>query len=277
MSNNIYKANFIQFSPENTKVIDTNSLVAKRLEGFSTILREEENIPETSAEEDGFQEIAISDLLADREEETSSEVSFEDANAYLEEMKQQGMAEIEEMKQAALQEIDEMRAELYEEAKRQGYSEGMAQSEAEYKKKLDELERRGDELEKEYSNLAISLEPKIVDAITDIYRKVFGNSFYSNRDVILSLVTKALINIGNEDDIIIHVSSLDYDEICERNEEILACANYRRAPEIKPEDRYEKGEIKIETKYGIVDCGIDTELEELTKALKMLSYEGSDL
>ena len=70
---NIVKANFIQFSAENTKVIDTNSLVAKRLEGFSGVLREslddeDSNPGEGQANNSDMDPLAMAELLADRDD-----------------------------------------------------------------------------------------------------------------------------------------------------------------------------------------------------------------
>ncbi len=278
MSNNIYKANFIQFTPDNTKVIDTNSLVAKRLEGFSTVLREE-TVDEGYLDEyetDEFQ--GVDALTADRDEFVSfseaHEESVEEAMASITEMKAAAVAEIEEMKAAATAEIESMQQEVLEIARRQGYEEGSEKANAEYAARVKALEEKSAELETEYANLALALEPRIVEAITDIYTKVFGNSLYNKKDVLVSLISKALFGMGNDEEIVIHISSEDFAEFGSNEDELMGSARFAVPPEIRVEDAFESGKVKIETKYGIVDCSIETELKELAKTLKVLSYEG---
>ena len=116
---NVYKANFIQFSPENTKVIDSNSLVAKRLEGFSGVLREIDpdiDVPGGYTDEDGnsVDPVAMAELLADRDnpdeqEDPEPEVPEETVED-IEKMKQDALDEIEQVKAIAREEIENLRA-----------------------------------------------------------------------------------------------------------------------------------------------------------------------
>lgn len=276
MSNNIYKANFIQFSTENTKVIDTNSLVAKRLEGFSGVLREkDENEELTEEETEGMDPLTMAELLADRDSsgnEVISEETPEDVAEAIRQMKADAEAEIEEIKETARNDIEAMRKEAYDRAEAEGYAAGEERCKAEYNLKLAQLEQERKDLDEQYQDMANKLEGRVVDAVTDIYKKVFGDHFYNRRDVILTLVSKALYSVGNVDDIIIHVSAGDYEAVMEKRDELFETEDYRRAPEIRAEERYEAGQCKVETQYGIIDCSIDTELKELAKALHMLSY-----
>ena len=134
MSNNVYKANFIQFSPENTKVIDANSLVAKRLEGFSGVLREkeEETVSEDFSENE--ENSPMDELLADRDapiEEEASTETVESVAEEIERMKQEAASEVEEMKRQALEEAESIKDEIIKDAREQGYSEGAAKAEEE--------------------------------------------------------------------------------------------------------------------------------------------------
>ncbi|MCR4961104.1 MAG: hypothetical protein K6A74_06590 [Lachnospiraceae bacterium] len=282
MSNNIYKANFIQFSPENTKVIDANSLVAKRLEGFSGVLREKEEGTESEALSeypDGEDEGAMAELLADRDavpEEEPEPETEESLAEKLERMRLEAEEEIGEMKNNALSEIEALKQETLEAAREQGYSEGAACAEEEYNHKLGELQVKMDSLEGEYQALAEDLEPRIVDAVTDIYKRVFGDNFFNRRDVILALVSKALAHAGTESYVMIHASAGDAEILRENKEALFESFNYEKEPEIRIEESYPDGRVKVETEYGILDCGIDTELNELSRVLHLLSYEGGE-
>ena len=282
MSNNIYKANFIQFSPENTKVIDANSLVAKRLEGFSGVLREkdEESEAENLSEyPEGEDEGAMAELLADRDavpEEEPEPETEESLAEKLERMRLEAEEEIGEMKNNALSEIEALKQETLEAAREQGYSEGAARAEEEYNHKLGELQVKMDSLEGEYQALAEDLEPRIVDAVTDIYKRVFGDNFFNRRDVIIALVSKALAHAGTESYVMIHASAGDAEILRENKEALFESFNYEKEPEIRIEESYPDGRVKVETEYGILDCGIDTELNELSRVLHLLSYEGGE-
>ena len=164
---NVFKANFIQFSPENTKVIDMSSLVAKRLEGYSGVLRDSSEM-EAPADgeggENGVDPLAMAALLADMDidsdaviaelengEMSENDGSFvemsmaeigkepQDPGESVEEMRARMLEEIEQIKSQALLEIDEYRDSTYEQAKQQGYSEGLSEGYREYNDKIEEL------------------------------------------------------------------------------------------------------------------------------------------
>lgn len=282
---NVLKANFIQFTSENMKVIDTNSLVAKRLEGFSGVLREqdaeEKFTPETAGDDSEFTPMQMAELLADRDlnaEEPVPEEEYEEvpesAKEELARMKQETLDEIEEIKANAREEIDNIR----ENARRQGfdagYEEGMAKASVEIEARLNELEIKEKTIIEQYEALALELEPKMVDIISNIYRKTFGEGFYNNKEVMISLISGALFHSGLEEGLIVHVSAEDYEMLLESKDRLFARLSPDREPEIRPEERLKSGEAKIETPYGILDCAIDTELTELERALRMLSYSG---
>ena len=279
---NVYKANFIQFSPENTKVIDSNSLVAKRLEGFSGVLREIDpdiDVPGGYTDEDGnsVDPVAMAELLADRDnpdeqEDPEPEVPEETAED-IEKMKQDALDEIEQVKAIAREEIENLRADAKKEGYEEGYNEGKEQAEAEYAEKMAALKEQEENLNRDYNELVKELEPKMVDVITGVYTKVFGDNFFNQRDVMVALISKALSSLGINEEIIIHVSDKDYNMLLGVKQQIFEWTNFTKEPEIRPEESLKPGEARVETPYGIMDCGIDTELKELSRVLHVLSYE----
>ena len=282
----IVKSNFIRFSTENTKVIDSNCLVAKRLEGFSGVYREN-NVNEDEFREnyeENYEESPVSELLADRDlgeasqEDGFKEISYTKELSFSQEeyekMKEEALEEIRIMKEEALTQIEEERKNVLSEAEERGFNEGLKKAEAQYESKFEEVKNKERALYEEYEELARELEPKMVDVITDVYKKVFGDNFYSNRDVMINLLNKALFHAGKDDEIIIHVSNQDYDMLVGRKERIFDAASYQKPPEIIADQMLLEGQAKIETPRGILDCSIDTELKELTRTLHILAYEG---
>ena len=296
---NIVKSNFIQFSEENFKVIDTNSLVAKRLEGFSGVLRE--NLDDNDSTgfingggEENIDPLAMAELLADRDSgaavneaaisgegemenegfERNDEAPGETAEDILQ-MKEEALKEIDAIRENARNEIEELRTRAREEGFEAGYSEGSKKALDEYRARDAELNARAAQLEDEYKKLALNLEPRIVETIVRIYKGVFGDSLYSRKDVIQTLVTAALFNASGDEDIIIRVSPDDYEGINNVKEDLKNDSGLKSELSVVSDDRLDPGNVKVETLFGIMDCSIDTELEELSKTLRVLSYGGT--
>ena len=116
----------------------------------------------------------------------------------------------------------------------------------------------------------------MVDVITDIYSRVFGENFFSRRDVMVALLNRALLSIDTEEQIVINISPADYDLLMGMKASILEKISLNLEPEIRQKEDLLPGQAKIETPYGIIDCSIDTELRELTRTLKILSLEGQN-
>ena len=296
---NIVKSNFIQFSEENFKVIDTNSLVAKRLEGFSGVLRENLDDDDSTGftnggGEENIDPLAMAELLADRdsgaavneaaisgEGEIENEGFAQNAEAPGEtaedilHMKEEALKEIDAIRENARNEIEELRTRAREEGFEAGYSEGSKKAMDEYRARDAELNARAAQLEDEYKKLALNLEPRIVETIVRIYKGVFGDSLYSRKDVIQTLVTAALFNASGDEDIIIRVSPDDYEGINNVKEDLKNDSGLKSELSVVSDDRLDPGNVKVETLFGIMDCSIDTELEELSKTLRVLSYGGT--
>ena len=290
---NIVKANFIQFSAENTKVIDTNSLVAKRLEGFSGVLREslddeDQNSGEGQANNSDMDPLAMAELLADRDDNgepidegfevegepiDDAEPSGETAED-ISKMKEEALAEIERVKETARAEVEELRERARQEGYSEGYFEGTKKAEEEANAKFAEIEDKKAELEAEYRKLIDDLEPRMVETITDVYRSVFGDSFYSKKDVMKNLILAALFNADSSEEVTIRVSPIDFETVDSLKEELKERAAVKGELSVVSDERLTATEAKVETPFGIMDCSIDTEVEELTKTLRTLSYGG---
>ena len=155
---------------------------------------------------------------------------------------------------------------------KEGFDKGMADSLAQYEQKVAELDAKLEANEQEYRQLLASLEPKMVEVITSVYAKVFSMGFYNNQDVLVALISKALLNADSEDKVIIHVSNEDYEDVMAAKDRLFSAASFSIEPQIRPRDSLSSGQAKVETPYGIMDCSIDTELKELERTLVLLSH-----
>lgn len=288
-SGNVLKSNFIQFSKEDIRVIDSSALVAKRLEGFTGVFKERSDALEEGAAGGTEDETssAIDELTDDGgygEDGSFEPMSFEDTPAEPEEVipenvKAQCEAMISEAQAEAEQILAQAVAEaeaIKEKAREEGLSLGREAAMTELEQGKDELAAELLRMHKEYEELALDLEPKMVEVITGVYEHVFGLGFYSRRDVMICLINKALMNMNPDERIVIHVAVEDYDMLIGMKNSLVEKTALREEPEIVQRDDFEPGTVKIETPFGIVDCSIDTELKELARTLKVLSYEGRE-
>lgn len=300
MSSNVVKGTFIRFTGENTRVIDSQDLVKKRMDDYSGVLRErenaeslkenysdsyDENSPVDALTEDfdneGFKEISfgsISEHIDSNDEimpDNSGDIvlSADEVRAECQEMIDKANRRAEEIREAARTDAEK----IYEDARTQGYEEGIETGRRdgleEYNLKIQELEAEKEAIYNQYNELLNELEPKMVDTLISVYEHIFGNSLYNRRDVLLCLLNRALSSANGDGNIMVYVSPADYEDVVEHQNELIAKTALREVPGIMMREDLAPGEGKIETPYGIIDCGIDTEFEELKKALLMLSHE----
>ncbi len=282
MFKSVYKGNYIQVSDENTRVIDTSEIVARRIASLAPrIIGEPENFAgEGQAEEyeNGYSDETLAKLVND--ENSSFEQGLNAPKINTESV----MAECQELINQANEEagdiIENAKAEaegIFEEAKRSGYEAGFAEAvknlEAEYRAKQQALADRETELEQQYNELLLKAEPKMAEAVIAAFEHVFGASLYDNRDVMCTLINRALFDADDSAMITVHVSSQDYDMIAENRESFIPSGEFAVEPEIRRHDDYAAGTVKIETAGGIIDCSIDTEFQELKKAILLLAGE----
>lgn len=276
-SGHIVKNNFIQLSSKNTRVIDPNVLMAKRMEGFSGILRErsEEVVPENS---DEFEDSDAIDVLTGDPElqgaPLEESLDIDDVSKECERMLAEANSKVEEMLAEAQNEAENLKSSAADKGYEDGYAKGREEALQELLQAKKELETEKESLRLSYDEKVRNIEPEMVSVITGVYEHVFGSNFYSRRDVMVCLINRALLHVDGDTGIVIYVSPLDYDMLIGLKSSLFEKVAFRDEPEIRQRDDFMRGQAKIETPYGLIDCSIDTELKELKRMLKVLSYEG---
>ena len=274
LSSNLLKKGFTKLSEDDARVIDTNELVAKRIRELSAKMQKESNTGFVSGLASDKVEAPVTDP---EEEETDFTPSGnvikagedlqklkEDAEAEAQKIVEDARAQAESILQDARSQAEAERADIQEAARRQGQQEAQAEAdrteaarEAEYQKRLDEL------------------EPEFVDTITGIYEHIFHVDLHSYREVLCYLISTTMRKSEDNRSFLIHVSKEDYPYVSMQKKQISAGAVAPNATvEIVKDITLGKGECLIETEGGIFDCGLGTQLSELRQKLKLLSYEG---
>ena len=294
MSRNLYKASWVVVSGEEKHVIDSNELVERRIEELEASRRARrggrtEDFEEGDEEAEFVSGLAgeeIDALLQDREENGSSIIKappeeqvpdLEEIKAQAQEILDDARTQADEMKETAQSEIDAQRRWAMEEGKKEGYAEGYRKGVLEADKMKTELEAEKRRLEAEYDQLIEELEPKFIDTITEVYSHIFGVALADNRDILVHLVDSTLRQVESSRTFIVHVSREDYPFVnMQRQTFAEGAAAGRGTVEIVEDITLKQGECMIETDGGIFDCGVDTQLTELTNKLRMLCYNGGE-
>lgn len=285
MSSNLLKRGFTKLVEEDTRVIDTNDLVAKRIRELSAKMQQEEGTGFVSGLAADKVDALVSDSEGDEgDSKTSGNVIKagedlqklrEEAEAEAQQIVEEAKTQAESILQEAKAQAEAQKADVLEQARRQGQQEAKAEAdraeagrEAEYRQKIDGLET-------EYQKRMDELEPKFIDTITGIYEHIFHVDLHSYREVLCYLISSTMRKTEDNRSFLVHVSKDDYPYVSMQKKQIMAgAAAPNSTVEIVEDMTLGKGECMIETDGGIFDCGLGTQLSELRQKLKLLSYEG---
>lgn len=276
---NLLKGNTTYVVPDGTRIIDTNDLIAKKLEDIH-------NNPQKSSK-GGFRiglkadEIAVKEgenILSDGSDFTEIGQPVEYDGPSPEELIEEARLKIAKMEEEASAHLEMERNRVIGEAKESGYREGFERGKLDGLNQVDELKEGLEEerrkIYQEYQQLVEELEPQFIDHLTGIYEHLFQVEIGVYRDVLVHLITRAMSRIEGAKDYLVHVSKEDFPYITMQKKQIQAESMMGNSTmEIIEDLSLKKNECLIETEGGIFDCGLGTQLSELTRKLKLLSYE----
>ncbi len=280
MSSNVLKVQYTYVKQDEKRVIDTNELLAKRVEEYLLQEKAAAEAQEEVAEEGFVGGLNVEHLGVLSEEEIEAVEYSENIVEEIpviptpEELMQKAMDDIAIIKREASQQLDEERRRVLEEAREKGYAEGKRQAEQEYLEKEKTMRQQMLEMEHEYQSLIDSLEPRFIDTLTGIYEQIFHVELSKYREVLIHLISSTIRKIEGCKEFTVHVSAEDYPYVSMQKKQLQESVGVPGCSiEIVEDLNLERNECQIETATGIFDCGLGTELEELSGKLKLLSYE----
>lgn len=192
----------------------------------------------------------------------------------------QANQEINEMKVRAeretAQEAERIKAATAEAAKQQGHAAGLQQGLDEAKRQMaDQLKQTADicnamvaAAEQESSRVLLEAEPKIIELVLAISRKIICDEVEERPAVVLGLVRGALERVRDQNQIIIHVSPEDYEFILQSRQLLQTVVGAELSLTLMADAVLGKGGCLIETSFGTVEAGIDTQLESIRRVLQ---------
>ncbi|MGN1180768.1 MAG: FliH/SctL family protein [Suilimivivens sp.] len=284
LSSNLYKSGWVVVQDDEKRVIDNNALLEEKLSAVLHAASFPEEA-EFAGEENGFTgglDAEPIDALFDQEGEgtviKAGGVSQRDA--LLQEIEQAKeelaalKAEADGMIEDARSQIGAMQMKAYEEAKEQGYQEGQRLGRQEAEEIKNEYLARKKQLESDYEKKLEELEPEFIETLTGIYEHIFKVDLSGYRDLVVNLLVNVIQKTESTRSFLVHVSREDYEGVIAQKERIRAEAGGSSVSvEFVEDATLSCAQCFIETENGIYDCSLDTQLSELSKKLKLLSYE----
>ena len=294
---NIFKSHMVVVQDDDTLLIDNNERIAKKIESLEETMI---NSARSELGEDSFDGFVggldaemVEALTADSDEELPTVIKAErpeevqetktsaDAlaivSAQAQEVLEAARREAENLKSQAMieaqQELEAMKNRAYEEGKAQGYDDGYGEAVAQVEEQKNQLAQERKRLEAEYQDLVEELEPRFVEALTDIYEKVFRVDLKKEQNIIMHLISSTMHKIEGSNTYLIHVSKEDYPYVSmKKNEVLVTSVSANASVEIVEVMTLGANDCIIETDGGVFDCGLGTQLEELSQKLRLLSY-----
>lgn len=285
MSSNFFKSSAVVQERE-VRIINSNDIVAQKLESIAQYMRNDAEGEAEGVFSEGIGATEVAVLLDDADEITSdfaegilssdkgSKADMQITSKTASDIIQKANEEAETILANARKEALEIKNEASRAGKEQGYAEGIKKGEEELLHKKTELEKMKKDLEADYRNVVEELEPRLVDVITEVYEHVLGIMLDEHREIVLHLVNSTLLKMEGVKKFLLHVSKDDYPYISMQKKGLVAGTGIAAEHvEIVEDFSMKKGQCIIETDGAIFDCGFKTQMEELRKQLKILSYE----
>ncbi len=273
---NIVKQYFTVVRSEDKRIIDTNDLAMKRIG---------EQLTESDAGDDGFisglkaeELVPVDEDICEEESEGGNAAQTAANTGYLvEQARKEAITILEEARAEAARITEEARSlmeaeknKVLTEAGENGYREGLIKAGEEAEALRREYREKEAELESFYRQQIEEMEPKLVDAITDIYQHIFDVELSNHKEILLNLLRSALKGAGGRD-FLIHVSREDYIYISENRTKLLEVLPSRCELDVVEDQSLAVNECLIETEGGMIDCGLDTQMTELKQKLRLLA------
>ncbi len=271
---------------EDARVINSNELIEQKLQSAAKMSMHKAASPGEEEENGGFAAgISASsiDMLLDSDSESAvlKSASMEELDRTRQELDaakeelSNVQAQIKQLKENAQTEIDDLRERALQEANERGYQDGYQQGMNEVAALREECAAKERQLEQDYLSKMKELEPEFVRNLTQIYEHIFNVDLSDYHQLVVSLLTDAMQRVDASGNMIVHVAKEDYPQVSSAKAEILEkTGTPKERVEIVSDMTLAPSQCMIETESGVYDCSLGTELSELSKKLRLLSYKG---
>lgn len=263
---NLYKQRYIVTDYNQCRIINSNEILNAKLE----------ELVQSVPQEEGFVEgIEVEQVQLDETAEIEITKSPEE---YLEEVKQEASIiiqgtnqQVEHLLAEARKQAEEIKREAWETGQQQGLKVGRQEAQQEFEEQRKQLEEQRKLLEQEYQNKCQEMEPQLVGTICDVIKKVFPIQFDNTEEIILYLVRNTMLKIGSTKEFRVRVGEENYQYIDSKREELISRVGHDIQVAVEVDASMDNEQCIIETDSGFFNCGIDVQLDNLTKAIRSMS------
>jgi flagellar assembly protein FliH len=206
----------------------------------------------------------------------------EDAKKTAEEIILNAKRQAELLQNELLKQEEEIRAEaeqIFQEAEKkgwqQGYEAGQLEGKSQYEK---EIRKAGDLVRKakeDYFSHLEKAEPVMLELAMEVAEKIIGETLERTGDAWTYLIEEAVREVRSHEEITIYIHPEKYENVLHHKDELQQIALHTRELYIYPEAGIGKNDCVIETPYGRVDAGVDSQLKEIKMTLQEKLKEGS--
>lgn len=223
-------------------------------------------LPET----DSVDTSMVEDLMASAHAEVA--IIIAQANAKAENCLREASQEVEMIKQRAYEEG-------HQQGQEQGYQEGLVKGRQAGQDELQLVINQGIAktqqmllaTDKDAKQMMKDAERQIIDIALAVARKILAYEIAENPMVVLPLVKAALEKVSDQEEIVIRVSSEDFEAVLLAKKELQNMVGREHALKITPDRTIESGSCVIDTSYGTVDARVDTQFSTIKKVLEDLA------
>lgn len=256
---NLYKGRYTVTSQSQYCVINSNEMLARKLEALAA---------STEAPE-GFREGLSAEQVEVPQQEP--EVSLDEIRREADSILAAARLQADQLVADAHRKVEQLQDAAKAHGEQMGYEAGQkkAQAEAEEAHARREEERRL--LEEEYQKLQEELEPQILDAVCQVFEKVFDIQCGPYREILLYLVKQAILKIESTREFQVRVSQKNYQYLEAHKEEVLSQVGQNIRLEIEADASLDEKQCVIEADSGFFECGIDVQFDNLLTAIRSLS------
>jgi flagellar assembly protein FliH len=272
MPSNLLKAGSVQALPE-VKIIDSNALVKEKLRMIRVKLASEEGEGVTDEFVAGIHAEAVEELVVHPIVDEVAEAQKEavDVRQAAESFYTSRTAEAERILAEAKTEVGRLEEEAKARGWKSGYQAGWDAAEQEVEEMKESIHKQAEQNQKEYEESLRTMEPELVGAIRDVFQKVTHVLSQDNKDLVLHLVSNAFERIEGSKQYLIRVSVGDYPYVSSHKDMLLEQLASGSEVEIMKDAILGQNQCMIETDSGVFDCSLDTQLENLVRAIRILS------
>ncbi len=133
------------------------------------------------------------------------------------------------------------------------------------------LQQLEESLNTDYRNKLQHMEQQVVEVVVHVFEKVFHIQFDDKTEILLSLVSDAIMGIEGSKDLRIRVAEVNFEFMENHRHELEERVGEDISLEMIADPMLEENQCMIETDSGIFNCSLGVQLENLIKDLKSLS------